>query len=373
MEGLLRLLLFLFFPQLLGFLVVFLKALYNWKRHVIFFRPTGSLEKLLLAGLLARSCWLLYRTGAEPEPLYFAKTQTPVDAQAYMIRNHFRSYVERREAAEPHFAEMMRIRREQLGTSTDPEEMGRLYSRHVDLEREYIQLERLSMELRAKEYRRRYVLFGPEAPECELCGGDGWLYVGLVAPTVLREYLVMLLLVGLVSMWTTGGRKGAWRGYAVGVLALLLAYEGMEWGLSEELSTMLGQLGSGPGNYLTRPEQLQQVRSLVLGLLGLLVVLVDFVPAEDVELVGLLLTAKAVEETTATLQATRLTTAAILGNDALRRSFVEHYKRNEYDRSRMVADPLYGKLTSELLLHYRPAGIVEDALRVAAVANKKQD
>lgn len=369
MEGLLRLLLFLFFPQLLGFLVAFLKALYNWKRHVIFFRPTGALEKLILAGLLARSCWLLYRTAAGPEPLYFAETQTPVDAQAYMIRNHFRTYVERREGAEPHFGEMMRARREHLGASTDPEEMGRVYSRHVELEREYIRLERLSMELRAKEYRQRYVLFGPEAPECGLCGGDNWLYVGLVAPAVLREYLVLLLLVGLASMY---GAKGAWRGYAVGVLALLLAYEGMEWALSEELGTMLGQLSGGPGNYLTRPEQLQQVRSLVLGLLGLLVVLIDFVPAEDADLAGILLAAKAVEETTATLQAARLATAAVLGSDALRRTFVEHYRRNEYDRSRMVADPLYEKLNSELLLHYRPASIVEEALRVAA-GNKKQD
>lgn len=317
----------LFLPFLLGKLLGLIRMLSQWREHFV---PYGFRKKyptllgdiiylLPMVILLAGSIVLL----TDPWPHYFLKTVTPTDSPAYLIRNRFRDYVARESQRKAAFAEMIQARQKGISDPQDTASLERIHSRHHQLEAEHIRLEQLSMDLRGKENKRLYLLFGPEALGCSHCLGDNWMYIYLLTTSLGLQYVGAIF---CICLSTSHPRKARWRVTAICVCLLVLAYE-----VAEIIANEAGTIAASPliddAIYRTRPEQLAYIRQFVGLFLSLLVLFVDWPLAADPVSRCLTSLVKTLDEAAVNLQYIRLAKLAILTDDTLRKRYFEYCRR----------------------------------------------
>lgn len=314
-------------PLLLGKLIGFFRMLSQWREHLVpyGFRkkyPTflGDIIYLLPVALLLTTLIVLL---IDPWPHYFLKTTTPTDSPAYLVRNRFRDYVARESSRNAAFAEMIEARQRGISDPHDTASLERLHSRHHQLETGYIKLEQLSMELRGKENKRLYLLFGPEALGCSHCQGDNWMYIYLLATSIGLQYVGAIFCICLA---TSHPRKARWRVTAISACLLILFYEVAEI-LADETHNIAASPLIDDAIYRTRPEQLAYIRHFAGLILSLLVLFIDWPLAVDP--VGRSITSlvKTLDEAAVNLQYIRLAKLAILTDDALRKRYFEYCRR----------------------------------------------
>jgi hypothetical protein len=255
------------------------------------------------------------------------------------------------------FREMMSLRRSAVKGSLDREVLQKVYTPFVSLEEEYIKLELLSMDLRVNENRQKYVLLGPDGMHNEVFDGTTLSRAGLIAPSVLKDYLLSLFVAGLA---TISDRKYRWRSIVLVVCALTLTYESYEWLFSDNFNIEL--YSSSPSeNYLTRPEQIALVRHVIL-LITLLVVFVIDLPIEDsATLQSLKAAAENVEVSASKLQASRLARMATMGDDTLRKHAWDFYRKAANEKQHIFNDPEYKKTHADLARKYNLEGLMQKA------------
>lgn len=352
---LLRLGLILGLPYLLARIIGLFKALFSWKKYVVFYNPKSLLEKSSLAILVALIGRMLLSI-ASPEQHYFAMTRTDINSPAYMIRNKFREYVKTRGENDPIFREMIKLRNSHVKESTDSDVLGKIYTSYTHLEKEHAALEKMSIELRNNESRRLVVLFGPDVLNCELCN-DLYSRIGLIAPTILKDYLLSLVVIGLV---TTSPIKYRWRGYIVLILGIFLAYESYECFQSDSTKIELSLLLRDE-NYLTKPEQLALTRHIMLAIVLSLVFILDLPMSESPMLVKMKKICEAIEISSTKIQASRLSRMAAMQDDNLRKHSWEYYRMVSKEANLNSSDPEYKKLQLDLGRKYNLDRLLKDA------------
>lgn len=352
----------LLIPLILGGVFTIFRVIYNWKSYVVLFRKLGSrLEAIALFLLLLASVRQILLV-AMPEESYFMITKTPIDSPAFMVRNKFREYVALRELNEPAFREMLHARLSALGDSSNANAIAKIYSRHTNLEKEFISLERLSHDLRSNELRKQYLQFGQEAIRCETCDPkNSWNYALLVAPGILANYFITLAVIFFASLSV---RKYKWRFVSIIVCTIFIAYEAYELGFSDSIR-ITARESLSEQIYQTKLEQLAYGRNLVLAALLLLTFVFDLQATEN----GNLLTTtqksyQALERSLAKLQTLRLAKSAIATDGALKKHFETHSKTSPSLLSGSAAlfnGPEYKKLQSALARKYNMDKMVDDA------------
>jgi hypothetical protein len=358
-----RLVLIILLPFLLGKILVLVKALFHWRKHVVFCREKSTAEKLTLAVLAAFVTKLVYDI-ANPPLSYFSMTKTSIDSPAYMVRNKFRQYVQDRESEDPNFLEMLSYRKKTIQESTDSELQGKIYSPFKEIEEEYIELERLSMALRNNENRRLYAMFGSDGFKCEVCGKNSYYRAAVIAPSILKEYLLVFFAIGVVSIFP---HKKYWRYILSLICVLLMAYEIFEWGFSESLTVEL-YAAPNDGNLLTRPEQMTSIRNIIFLIICLLAFVIDFSVFEDPVVGSLKLVVQSVEAAAAKLQLSRLARMATMGDDTLRKFCWDYYRKTEQQSQHLFNDPQYKKLQAELAQKYKMDELIQKSEETMADA-----
>lgn len=347
----------IFLPFVLGKLVSVVKAIYNWKNHVVFYRKSSKGETLSLLFLTAVVLYFCLKC-VRPEQSYFAITRTPTDAPSFLVRNRFRDYISRMESSSTSFRQMVASRKAAVGESTDPAVLCKTYSAHVDLERSFIELEAMSHDLRNNENRRLYLLYGIAWDSCPFCDPKSpWHYCLYIAPTIGRDYLLALLAIGIASAYE---QKFRWRLVSLVVFLLVASYEVYELAFSDSHTIQLYE-ASASENYLTRMEQLAIGRNVVLLIMSALTLLVDFAVVQNPLLQRLKVALRRLETSVAKLQTARLARTAIVGDDVLRKHYNDHQRKAEAEKQHIFNDPGYKKIQSEMAHKHNMDRILDEA------------
>lgn len=353
---LLRLALIFCFPIFLSRLIVLFKALFSWKKYVSYYNSRSLNEKIYLSVLLALALKLFLSAG-NPGAYYFARTKTDIESPAYMIRNRFRDFINEEETKNPLFGEMYRLRRLHVQDSGDPEVISKLYTPFKRLEQDFMELELLSHELRSKDSRRNYVLYGPDALKCEVCDKSDIYRAGLVAPEILKDYVVSLIVVGLVTL---SRLKYRWRKIVLFFFAVLLSYECYELLYSNSEFIELS-ISSSYEKLLTRPEQLSMVRHIAMSIILFLVFAIDLPTLEPPQVVSLKNINDNLEKCASKLQAARIARMAALDDDTLRKHYWEHHKKVGMEKLSIFNGAEYKKLQLELARKYNLEQILKES------------
>lgn len=333
----------IFLPLVLRQLARTLAVLRDWRKHVVFYRASTKLEKIFLGALLINAAFLL-KSVVLPEKFYFAITKTPVDSPSYLIRNKFRSFVEESIKKDSRFEEMINRRKNIIENSSDVETTHEVYSDHHSIEKNYIELERLSMDLRSKDTRKKYALYGPDSLNCSVCNQESWSYLVLIAPQIIEDYLLSLLLIGLVCFFP---HKQRWMNCSIFFVAIVVALEILEWIASDDHSTFLSSIIPN-SEYLTKLEQLRLVRRFLLLLLNSIVLSVDLPAARDMLRENLKKIVNQTEYVAAKLQYSRIARIAIALDDKLRDFDLAHRKRRDCEIKEYFQTPELKSLRTEI-------------------------
>lgn len=343
MTSVVKFLLIVFLPLVLRQLTRTVTALRNWREHIVFYRTVTKFEKICLILSLMYSAVLL-KSILIPQQYYFSITKTPVNSPSYLIRNRFRSFVEEKAQKDVKFHDMIKARKKIIGDSTDAEMIYKVYTEERSLETEYIKIEKLSMELRNKETRHRYCLYGPDSLDCAVCSPQGWSHFALIAPKILLEYILSLLFIVLVCMFP---RKQRWKNYSICAAIITIALESLEWIASDDSSIFLSSLIPN-NNYLTKPEQLSIVRKFLLLSLNIIMVVIDLPIVQNTVQDSLKQIIEQTEQVAAKLQYSRIARIAIALDDNLFEFDSKNRKKQDGEIKDYFQTPELKSLRTEL-------------------------
>lgn len=347
-------------PFILGKIFAIIRAIINWRSHVVFLRPTLRTERIFLS-IMALLVVFHITQLINPPKSYFSLTKTPIDAPAYMIRNRFREYVSERSSIDGKFASMIKAReiasseksasQSQRAKEADEESVS-IHSAFPDIELEYLDLEKNSMDLRNNEIRKKYVLFGQDAVSCNTCKSDISLEALLVAPSCIYHYIICLIAIGVV---TTFRKKAGCRVPALIPLSIGIFMEAITLTVfADDVSYFpFHMLPLNRSNIMTRMEQMAWIRSLILATVYIFVLLIDIeIPPSEASTLSKS-AIESIESSIARLQTARLARMAVMRDDTLRRHCWESYRVADRENQHLFNSPEYKQLQAELSRKYR--------------------
>jgi hypothetical protein len=241
-----------------------------------------------------------------------------------------------------------------LHSAEDNEWATVVHSAYPDVELKFVDLERLSSELRTGEFRKQYILFGDDVPNCTTCKSDFPLHALFIAPLSILTYLVAIALIGAASQFQ---KKTGCRSPALVVLTLAVLFETatlliFDDEFSYPLFKLLAPLAAAK-NYYTRVEQMSWIRSILIAAVSLLVLLIDIEPAVPKNVATIKAVIVAVESAVARLQTARLARMAVMQDDTLRRHCWEKYRVADREHQHLFGSVEYKNLQADLARKYR--------------------
>jgi hypothetical protein len=256
-------------------------------------------------------------------PNYFRETRTPFDAPSYLVRNHYRSYLEHLQASDPLINEFL------ASVGTDNLMEAEVPERFAKVASQLKRLERLSHEMRVKENKQLYFLAG-EQPylNCHLCDKkQPHEFLLFAAPSIVLQYCLFLAAVGILC------HRKARRALLIPTLLYalsLVAHDVFSFYFAGYASPVFlyNQLFPSAINYLTKYEQLEIVRSGLMALFLAFALLFEFPPRKDETLVLLEKSITEAKMISDKLLVERTSKGVILGDDHLRKAYFDNLQKH---------------------------------------------
>lgn len=321
---LLKFTLVIFFPKILNTSLDLLK-----RRHRI--RESIKISRYSKADLLPLSAVVIFWLslvgkfyGFPPHPNYFAETKTPFDAASYLVRNHYRYYMDYLQNNDPLVQEYLSF----VGTDNF-EEISEIPEKYAKVASDLKRLDFLSQEMRVKENIRLYFLAGEKSfLECSLCDKkQPYEFIIYASPYILIQYAFFFLAVGILCR--KAGRQNILTP-AIIFIFCVASHDVFSFYFSGYFSPVWAyeQLFAASPNYLTKYEQLEIIRSCLMLLFLSIVLVFEFPPQRDETLVLLEKTISEAKQISDKLLVERASKGVILADDQLRKPFVESLKKS---------------------------------------------
>ena len=256
---------------------------------------------------------------------FFLKINVRIDSPSYIIRNHYRSYIENWSEKDARIKEMVSMK----DKSSDLSQFH-----DMDIYKTFSKMEFLSDQLKIKEKKAFYSKFGEHAfLNCAYCTTDTDFLLYLI-PFALAEYSLFLVLVGFLSSKSS---KANWRIYGLIVGILSAAIEIYSHFKNSQTTFELYDSIFGEDFFTLRYEKTKYVREIAFVLFLTISLVVD--NGKDLRLRNSFdQIQKSLETSLAFLQTSRIQKAAIATDETLQKFLTESTKKNSKLAS-IIADP----------------------------------
>ena len=303
-----------------------------WKPKRIFDKIVNSVVLIYIIAKLAS----IFIFGSEN---FFSKTNCRIDSPSYVIRNHYRTYLENWAGANPDVANIVKS----LENSSDISG----YEEESPLHKEIFNLKYLSEQLKSKEKKNVYSKFGEDAfLHCDYCTND-YDYLMYLSPSALYEYCTFLVLIGALS---SNPYKSNWRIYGLFSVFVSLALEvyGLVFASQSSTNTSFEPFDAifGDDMLTLRFEKILIVRNIIFVTCLSIAYLLD--NEQDLKLETFLDQFRNTLGTSlAFLQSTRIQNAALAIDENLSKYVSEASRMNKSKLASIISDPSFRQKVAE--------------------------
>lgn len=235
---------------------------------------------------------------------FFSAINARLDSPSYMVRNHYRAFLEQWFENNPTVKELRDLKEGGADLSGFPNQA---------LVKEYELLEFLSEQLKIKEKKEYYCKFGEYAfINCNYCTKP-LDYVLFLVPSIILSHIGFLAVVGVLS-GTSAKRR--WRTYGIAVSVVLVALEAFVY-LGDDKIIFDGYDSIfGPDFYTIKSEKIIWIRNIVFNAFLLIALIFDL--PEDLNLENTVDRIKlSVSKTALLLRSMRIQNAAVSNDENL--------------------------------------------------------
>lgn len=259
---------------------------------------------------------------------FFAKINARIDSPSYVIRNHYRDYLEFWADNNAEIKEIINVKENELEST--------LLERK-SIYKTFLNMQFLSEQLKIKEKKSIYSKFGEWAfLKCDYCKTDTD-FIMFLAPSAIFEYSLFLILVGALSSYSS---KSNWRLYG-----LVLAFLSFVFELYAFIFPLHSMTTFEPYDFIfgddmltLRYEKITTIREIFF--LSFLIISLIFDNGKDQKLISVLDHSRNLLETSLSfLQAARIQSAAISIDENLQKHVLEVNKSNKSKLSSIISDP----------------------------------
>lgn len=267
---------------------------------------------------------------------FFERINARIDSPSYIIRNHYRKFVES-------WAENDLNIKKMYAVVENESELSKFNDNHLYFT--FMNLQKLSEQLKIKDKKIFYSKYGERAfLNCDYCMSDNDFIMFLVPATIL-EYSLFLILIGALS---SNSSKTNWRNYGLLVALVCFAIEAYAFVFPSQSATQFELYDAvfGDDMFTLRSEKIIFVRDLIFTLFTSIVLLFD--NSKDSKLKsGLDQLRNSIEISLEFLRASRIQQAAISVDETLRKFVIDSMKKNSSNLIKIFADPAFRKKVAE--------------------------
>ena len=267
---------------------------------------------------------------------FFGKINARIDSPSYIIRNHYRKFVES-------WAESDSTIKKMYAVIENESELNKFND--SPLYPTFIELQKLSEQLKIKEKKNFYSKYGESAfLNCEYCISDNDFIMYLV-PSAILEYSLFLILIGALS---SSSSKKNWRNYGLLIALICFAIEGYAFVFPSQSSTQFELYDAvfGDDMFTLRSEKIAFMRDTIFILFTSIVLLFD--NGIDLKLkTGLDQLRNSIETSLEFLRASRIQQAAVSIDETLQKFVLESKKKNCSNLVKIFSDPVFRQKVAE--------------------------
>lgn len=287
---------------------------------------------------------------------FFEKINARIDSPSYIIRNHYRKFVESWAESDSNIKKM-------YAAIENESELNKFND--TPLYSTFIELQKLSEQLKIKEKKSFYSKYGEKAfLNCDYCISDNDFIMYLI-PASIFEYSLFLIIIGMLS---SSSSKRNWRNYGLLIALICFAIEGYAFGYPSQSSTQFELYDAvfGDDIFTLRHEKITFIRDAILIIFTSLVLLFD--NGIDLKLkVGLDQLRNSIETSLEFLRASRIQQAAVSMDETLQKFVIDSKKKNCFNLVKIFSDPALRqkvadsglKLNIEVLMQQKEKNIDE--------------
>lgn len=321
-SALVRLGLFLFFPRIIKLTVGAVKNRKNIGKYVrISFRRDALSWALATLSVILFAQLLFSTLGLNPTPNYFRETSTPIDSPAFLVRNHYRTFMENLKGSNPLVASFLNSIDANANILDEGFTVPEEHKTAFTMLKRY---EILSRDLKSNENKFIYNMFGEDAyRDCILCEKRNPLdYIVFLLPRIGMAYVFFLVAFGLLCLRSSKKSLAFF-----GILTALLA--ACHDGINLYLFTMKTSMHAydqlfAPNNLATSFEKLKYIRDCIF-MIGLLVGFFFEIPVRTNETLDALKTSfTGLQSSINQMALAQLSKNIILSDDEMRKPFIEN-------------------------------------------------
>lgn len=325
-----------FLPTIIGRSYKFYNELKNKNFSIITWRTQKLSHKIVSAIVLVFVISKLASIFVFGPENFFLKINARIDSQSYIIRNHYRSYLEFLADKDLHFKEMV----EAIRNESDVNKF-----RGMKEYQELLNVQTLSEQLKIKDKKNFYSKYGERAfLNCEYCTSDSD-FIMFLAPNIIFQYSLLLIIIGFLS---ASSQKSKWRNYGLVLAAALLACEAYAFLFPSEPLTKFEPYDAifGDDLFTLRFEKITFLRDILF--IIFLMIALFFDNGQDLRLKTLFDQLRTSSETSlAFLQAARIQEAALTIDENLLK-FAKQSKRNNPSKlATIISDPNFRQKIAE--------------------------
>lgn len=269
---------------------------------------------------------------------FFARTNCRIDSPSYVLRNHYRTYIENWAETNPEVANIVKIQDNSYDISGHE---GKA------LHKDILNLQYLSEQLKSKEKKYFYSKFGENAfLHCDYCTND-YDYLLYSAPNILYEYSLFLILIGALS---SSSHKSNWRIYGIFTAFISLSFEvyGLVFTSEPSSASSFEPFDAifGDDMFTLRFEKILIIRNILFILFSIIAYILDNEKDMKLETIFDQLHTS-LGTSLAFLQSTRIQNAAIAIDENLSKYVNEAGRLNKSKLASIISDPHFRQKVAE--------------------------
>lgn len=268
---------------------------------------------------------------------FFSKIEARIDSPSYIIRNHYRAYIENWAEHSDEIKEFIKLK--DVDSISEKIQQSPSYKSFSDFQA-------LSEQLKIKDNKAFYSKYGEYAfLNCQYCTTDSD-YAIFLAPRAIFEYSLFLILAGVL---TSISIKSNWRFYGIITALITLALEAYAFIYPTKSITSFELYDGlfGDDMFTLRYEKIAFTREIIF-IIFLMIALI-FDNGKDLRIKSFLdQTRKSLETSLAFLQATRIQRAAISVDENLQKFVNDSIRSNKSKLSSITSDPGFRQKVVEM-------------------------
>lgn len=325
-----------FFPTLIGRAYKLFNESRNMSFSIISWKTQKNSHKLVQAIVLTFVIYKLASVFVFGSENFFSKINARIDSQSYIIRNHYRSYLEFLADRDIYFKEIVTASQNGLDLSKFQE---------TNEFKEFLTMQTLSEQLKIKEKRNFYSKFGEYSfLNCNYCAND-IDFIMFLAPSIVFQYALFLFIIGILS---SNSQKCNWRNYGLVLAAVIFACEAYAFFSPTEHCTKFELYDAifNDDQFTLRYEKIEFLREITLIMFMLIALFFD--NGQDLRFKSLLDQLRTSSELSlAFLQAARIQEAALAIDENLCKFSKQSKKNNPSKLAAIISEPSFRQKVAE--------------------------